>query len=239
MSQNNLAASDMQRHQEALSSCKYWVGLGFQFLAILAEPVLVLVTVLMVASDVTGGDLLNQGLFRAVYAIGQAVGVDAQMVAFVVLAAKAWDEQYKGKAVLFGVLASGLMFVAFTGVKLANYQQSFHTPILAALNAIGISPDAWVTLRSVVLVAVSATGAYLLYTPSAKLTQAKVNDKKEQLRLHTDLQNAQEEATWISRQERVKREREYAKYAKQEAFLNDSQGPTQQHTAAMNGTARR
>lgn len=222
---------DQQRHQEALATVKYYVALAFQFLAIVAEPVLILVTVLMVASDVTGGDLLNQDFFRMLYALGQAIGVDAQMVAFVVLAAKAWDEGQKGKGFLFTILAAGLAFVAFTGVKLANFQQAFHVPIMQALFAIGISPDAWVTLRSGVLVAVSTTGAYLLFTPSSRLTQAKVAAQKEQMHLTTEVTNAREEAEFFLAEQRAKRKRDYAAWQgtaaeHQEAVREQESGAT-------------
>lgn len=187
----------------------HWIIEG---ISTIAEPVIIAVTVVMIASDVSGGGLIaGGGLFATVYSWGQAIGIEGQMVALAVRARKAFAGGKVGLGLFLILLVMLLAGVTFVGVGVANFQATFGGSIISALAMLGITQQVWVWIRSGILTVVAVTGAFLLYVPRAKLTAAQVSDEIEQERLYAQLKDAKASTGAAGMAANIKRLRGLAK----------------------------
>lgn len=167
----------------------------------IAEPLLIVVIIVMVAGDVTGGELYKQLPFLTdVYAWGQGIGIEGQLVAMIVLSRKMWHHSKILGATLTTALCLALLGVTCMAVGLANMQQTFGLSVNDALASLGISQQAWVWVRAVVLCVLAATGAILLWIPEKQLSTAEVEAQEKQLELKARLKAKQNA---IKQQERT------------------------------------
>src|SRR5258708_2319785 len=151
-----------------------------ELVSIVAGPLLTVGVGIALVDLLTGGALLaaQPGLLYA-WAISQAAGVDAQLVASAAKLAAAVHARRYWLAVGYGVLIVPLAYVGFLASNVFATQQSQGLTTAEALARLGMDGTSWIVQRSALAVALVVLSGLLRYRPPA--AEASAEDERAQL----------------------------------------------------------
>ncbi|HKB48192.1 MAG TPA: hypothetical protein VKC57_10885, partial [Ktedonobacterales bacterium] len=151
-----------------------------ELLIVVSGPLLTVGLGIALVDLLTGGALLAaQPELLYAWAISQAAGVDAQLVASAAKLAAAVHTRRYWLAAGYGVLIMPLAYVGFLASNVFATQQSQGLTTAEALARLGMDGTSWIVQRSALAVALVVLSGLLRYRPPA--AEASAEDERAQL----------------------------------------------------------